>query len=116
MIKVLFSLFVFFTMGSYVYAETWACFNEKMQFVMQRNGNKFEVLTGKKGSNLFDIVSESRKNIVIMRNLNEQYAMIFLNKETKKYSDVYIHTEGWEAPNVIGVGVSSASGGNCRVY
>ena len=42
--------------------------------------------------------------------------MIFLNKETKKYSDVYIHTEGWEAPNVIGVGVSSASRGNCRVY
>ena len=73
-------------MTSYVEAETWACSDPKTTFVIKRMGNKFKVMTGKDGSNFYDIVSENINNLVLLRNLNEEYMVMIMNKQTKMLS------------------------------
>ena len=112
----LFSIIICFAMTSYAEAESWACSDPNTTFVIKRMGNKFKVMTGKEGSNIFDIVSENFNNLVLLRNLNENYLVMIINKQTYKFSYVVLDATTFLGQQYIGMGVTSAISGKCETY
>ena len=73
-------------------------------------------MTGKEGSNIFDIVSENINNLVLLRNLNEHYLVMIINKQINKFSHVVLDATSFLSQQYIGMGVGFAISGKCETY
>ena len=114
-IRTLFFLIIIcFATTSYVNAESWACSYSDNNFVIKRTGKKFKVMTAEVGP--FEIISENSKNLLLLRNSNEQYLVMVINKQTKKMGWFTLDANDFLKQYSLGMGVTAQTTGKCENY